>query len=1240
MSSNGNDANGHYVRELPMDGEEEDGAGPGLSGNATTGFSGGAQAQVQKAMMAELQGGAADPTGNAAKGISGRESEYQQKRLERALSPPRADPFALSTPAEGFTTYKDVMENNAAERENAELKRKIQKMREEQGESAFATNVATNVAAMTGGGSGMLDTPDASAAFNQTPDMSAAMATPDVAAWDETPAGIDMGGAPKLKKKRARWDETPSEQGVAGHEMTPVMGAGGGSGANATPVMGGAGDQTPDAAFMNTVGTPLGLTPAMMTPQQLQQYKFARDVDERNRPMTDAELDEIFPPGYEIVQPPANYAPARKNVFSAPTPSMGMTPGFQMPGTPSTGPGGPSDDGGLGELHGVTAATGDMPEIKLEDRAHFAPILGGVDEDGLSPEQAKERKIMKLLLQIKNGEPSMRRRALKEITNRAREFGAGPLFNQILPLMMSSTLEEQERHLLVKIIDRILHRLDDLVRPYVHKILVVVEPLLIDEDYFARVEGREVIANLSKAAGLPTMLSVMRPDIDHVDEYVRNTTARAFAVVASALGIPSLLLFLKAVCNSKKSWQGRHTGIKIIQQIAIMLGIAILPHLKQMVDIIAPGLTDEQRKVRTMTALSLAALAEASTPYGIEAFDSVLRPLWKGILEARDKDLAAFLKAIGYIVPLMDSDHANHYTREVMIILIREFSTSDDDMKKIVLKVVHQCVATEGVEASYIREEVLQPFFRNFWVARMALDRRNYRQLVDTTVEIATKVGGAEVVGKIIEDLKDGNELYRKMVMETIDIIVQNLGVADFDSRLEELLVDGILYAFQEQTAEDTSVMLNGCGSVINALGTRVKPYLPQIAGIVRWRLHTPNPKVRQQASDLIARIAGVMKQCGEEQMLGHFGIFLYQYLGEEYPDVLGSILAALKAIVNVIGMNRMTPPIKDLLPRLTPILKNRHEKVQENVIDLVGRIADRGAELAPPREWNRICFDVLELLKAQKKAIRRASVNTFGYIAKAIGPHDVLSTLLNNLRVQERQLRVCTTVAIGIIVKGRINLFSWAFFWWWDSCRSSAERAKRQKCRQKWVFHPSNIAETCNPFTVLPAMMNEYKTPDLNVQHGILKAMAFMFEYIGEMAKDYIYAITPLLEDALQDRDSVHRQQAIVCVQHLTLGVQGLNCEDAIIHLMNFVWPNLFEATPHLIQGCYNCLDAFRVTLGPTKVMQYLLQGLFHPARRVREVYWKLYNNCYIGASEAMVPSYPKLPEEQFHRYELEMML
>ncbi|KAG9160747.1 hypothetical protein Leryth_021923 [Lithospermum erythrorhizon] len=614
------------------------------------------------------------------------------------------------------------------------------------------------------------------------------------------------------------------------------------------------------------------------------------------------------------------------------------------------------------------------------------------------------------------------------------------------------------------------------------------------------------------------------------------------------------------VCQSKKSWQARHTGIKIVQQIAILIGCAVLPHLRSLVEIIEHGLNDENQKVRTITALSLAALAEAAAPYGIESFDSVLKPLWKGIRSHRGKVLAAFLKAIGFVIPLMDAIYASYYTKEVMVVLIREFQSPDEEMKKIVLKVVKQCVSTEGVEPDYIRTDILPEFFRNFWVRRMALDRRNYRQLVETTEEIANKVGVADIVGRVVEDLKDESEPYRRMVMETIEKVVTNLGASDIDARLEELLIDGILYAFQEQTSDDANVMLNGFGAVVNSLGQRVKPYLPQICGTIKWRLNNKSAKVRQQAADLISRIAVVMKQCGEEQLMGHLGVVLYEYLGEEYPEVLGSILGALKSIVNVIGMTKMTPPIKDLLPRLTPILKNRHEKVQENCIDLVGRIADRAAEFVPAREWMRICFELLEMLKAHKKGIRRATVNTFGYIAKAIGPQDVLATLLNNLKVQERQNRVCTTVAIAI------------------------------------------VAETCSPFTVLPALMNEYRVPELNVQNGVLKSMPFLFEYIGEMGKDYTYAVTPLLKDALMDRDLVHRQTAASAVKHMALGVAGLG------------W--------------------MRVALGAAVILNYCLQGLFHPARKVREVYWKIYNSLYIGAQDALVAAYPVMEDEANNVY------
>jgi len=1015
--------------------------------------------------------------------------------------------------------------------------------------------------------------------------------------WDETPAAADVSATPSrwdmqaphsskvtapgetpTTKKKSRWDETPAAQSAVSVASTPAPGQYIG-GVASTPAA------TPLGNYALSMATPNAA--AFLAPEMAQQMRWEAEVDERNRPLSDVELDAIFPTtGYKILDPPASYMPIRtpqRKLLATPSPmGAGATPAFQMMQTPSR------------ESYAVPLTPSDsaMPFIKPEDQQYFGKLLEEVEEEDLPPEEMRERKIMKLLLKIKNGTPPQRKTAMRQITDKATEFGADSLFNQILPLLMSPTLEDQERHLLVKVIDRVLYKLGDLVRPFVHKVLVVIEPLLIDEDYYARVEGREIISNLAKAAGLATMIATMRPDIDNPDEYVRNTTARAFAVVASALGIPALLPFLKAVCQSRKSWQARHTGIKIVQQIAILMGAAVLPHLKMMVSITEHGLVDEQQKVRTITALCLSALAEAAFPYGIEAFDSVLRPLWKGIRQHRGKGLAAFLKAIGYIIPLMDANYANYYTREVMTILIREFQSPDEEMKKIVLKVVKQCVSTEGVQPAYVRESILPEFFRHFWVRRMALDRRNYKQVVETTVELANKVGCSEVVARVVDDLKDESEPYRKMVMETIELVIQNLGAADIDTRLEEQLIDGVIFAFQEQASDDTQVMLSGFGTVVNALGERMKPYLPQVCGTIKWRLNNKSAKVRMQAADLISRIAVVLKACKEDQLMGHLGVVLYEYLGEEYPEVLGSILSALKAIVNVIGMTKMTPPIKDLLPRLTPILKNRHEKVQENCIDLVGRIADRGAEQVSAREWMRICFELLELLKAHKKAIRRASVNTFGYIAKAIGPQDVLHTLLNNLKVQERQMRVCTTVAIAI------------------------------------------VAETCSPFTVLPALMNEYRIPDLNVQNGVLKALSFMFEYIGEMGKDYIYAIAPLLQDSLMDRDMVHRQTAATTVKHIALGTVGLGCEDALLHLLNFVWPNLFEESAHVINACMEAIEAMIVALGPAKMFQYVMQGLFHPARKVREVYWKIYNSAYIYGQDALTPAYPRLEDDGANNY------
>ena len=43
---------------------------------------------------------------------------------------------------------------------------------------------------------------------------------------------------------------------------------------------------------------------------------------------------------------------------------------------------------------------------------------------------------------------------------------------------------------------------------------------------------------------------------------------------------------------------------------------------------------------------------------------------------------------------------------------------------------------------------------------------------METTAAIATKVGGAEIIKKLEPELRDENEQYRKILMETIEKII------------------------------------------------------------------------------------------------------------------------------------------------------------------------------------------------------------------------------------------------------------------------------------------------------------------------------------------------------------------------------------------------------------------------------------------------------------------------------------
>ena len=91
--------------------------------------------------------------------------------------------------------------------------------------------------------------------------------------------------------------------------------------------------------------------------------------------------------------------------------------------------------------------------------------------------------------------------------------------------------------------------------------------------------------------------------------------------------------------------------------------------------------------------------------------------------------------------------------------------------------------------------------------------------------------------------------------------------------------------------------------------------------------------------------------------------------------------------------------------------------------------------------------------------------------------------------------------------------------------------------------------------------------------------------------------------------RDLVHRQTSMSAIQHIALGVYGFGCEDALTHLMNYVWPNIFETSPHVVQAFMGSIEGMRVGVGPSKILQYALQVPLLPIYSKTCLIWHLCN-------------------------------
>lgn len=249
------------------------------------------------------QGPTEEILGKKSQTIAEKEDDYHARRHMRQLSPERQDPFSANANENtDGRTYKDVMLEQQITNTREEVHRKAERLRDEpkkkvKTEFPDSSRVKSNSVSTNFSGGEKSEWEKQEGPKKQ----GVASGGKQKSSWDVTPLRFDMSATPSRLM-----GDTPTPSRIAsgtpgryGETPTPRR-FGKTRWDDKTPVVA----QTP-TSYIGVTPTPGGaITPMINNPSSgdLQKIRMEKEVEERNRPLTDEELDQLLPSiGYEVL---------------------------------------------------------------------------------------------------------------------------------------------------------------------------------------------------------------------------------------------------------------------------------------------------------------------------------------------------------------------------------------------------------------------------------------------------------------------------------------------------------------------------------------------------------------------------------------------------------------------------------------------------------------------------------------------------------------------------------------------------------------------------------------------------------------------------------------------------------------------------------------------------------------------------------------------------------------------------
>eukprot|EP00477_Mikrocytos_mackini_P002108 GAHX01002308.1.p1 GENE.GAHX01002308.1~~GAHX01002308.1.p1 ORF type:complete len:900 (+),score=134.70 GAHX01002308.1:154-2853(+) len=447
------------------------------------------------------------------------------------------------------------------------------------------------------------------------------------------------------------------------------------------------------------------------------------------------------------------------------------------------------------------------------------------------------------------------------------------------------------------------------------------------------------------------------------------------------------------------------------------------------------------------------------------------------------------------------------------------------------------------------------------------------QQLLKKTELSNFKIDEKKVISFIFDTLQEINDNKIKIIVE------------------DETFFEGHLFSYETKYYDKHYMyrnlvreMLIVCKQLLAYIMNTTNVNVANISNLLfqrlQWFAASKNMFVRFLASLLISEIISFVSKLDN---LVSRDICIDRVFSTAYNDLIGAsgtevemfgVFAVLMKITKTRLLFVSNESYKRVLNLLPPLINAHSTVLVYLALKLIKSISKRLAhEIDDEKCWNKIMVSIVEFaFKVKQKNVKVMASSTIGCIAKDIGPLDCIYYLVQGLSNPRRSIRIWCSISI------------------------------------------LEITKKCGAFSVIPVLLNEYGAKNKLLRLGVLKSIQLIMSEETPENTNYINSLVNIIEDAVKDKDIVHRQIGCFIISNIAkLVVNDIECYfDLFLHFLNLIWPSILEDEFGMAEAFENTVMDIGTIIGVDVIVMYTGSGLFHPVKAVRERCWGILNLCW----------------------------